>query len=294
MRDKNITLTILETSPYEGSQPAYEKLGYEVVEKRVRHEFSPSGLRPFNVDESITVRKLSDENERNLVSELERTMTRFGSTAFNWPFFFGQGIKAGNFYVFERNGEPVGCVNLLITDKSTGKELHMMYAYFSSNDILPTILRFVGTHAAEVSKVVWNCNGKIPVRSFFQHVHSLHTKVDGAMMMRVVDFEEYCKSITVSEESSEKIILKLVDKECPWNEDTYRIGCDKETFTIERTGEDVKPDITLATNELSRVVGGIEDPSTLQKMGLISCQPDVAEKLDVLFPKDSFISFFRF
>jgi predicted acetyltransferase len=294
MRDKNITLSILETSPYEGAQRAYERLGYEVIEKRVRHEFTPSGLRPINENESITVRKLSDEKERNLVSELERTMARFGSTAFKWPFFFVQGIKAGTFFVFERNGRPIGCVNPSIVEKGTGRELHMMNAFFSSNEVLPNILRFVVEHTSEVSKIVWNCNRSIPVRSLFQHVFSLRTTIEGAMMMRVVDFEGYCKSIKVSEDFNDEIILKIADKECPWNEGIYKIEGNDGTLTTERIVDDSAYDLTLTSNELSRIIGGIEAPSMLQKMGLIDCEASIAKKLDVLFPQDSFISHFRF
>jgi len=294
MRDKSITLSILETSPYEGAQPAYERLGYEVVEKRVRHEFTPSGLRPINADETITVRKLTDEKEVNLISQLERTMTRFGSTAFNWPGFFIGGIKAGHHYVFERNEEPVGCVNLLFLEKSTGKELHLLNTYFSSDDILPTILRFVGTHASEVSKVVWNCNLNIPVRILFQHVYSLSTTTDGAMMMRVVDFPGYCKSIKIPEELNLELTLRIVDNECPWNEGLYRIRCHEGSLIVEEGDSKVSPDFVLKPNELSRIVGGIEAPSVLQKMGLVNCDSSVVEKLDAIFPRDSFISHFRF
>ncbi|MCK5150376.1 MAG: GNAT family N-acetyltransferase [Candidatus Thorarchaeota archaeon] len=294
MKKKEITLSILEPSPYEGAQPAYERMGYEVVEKRVHHEFSPIGLRSLQTDETITTRLLDDEKEWKLVAELEKSMARYGSTVFTWPGFLIGGIKAGNFYVFERDGVPVGCVNLGFSTKDSGNEIYMMNTYFASNDVIPSILQLVSQKASDVTKVVWNCSSQIPVRTFFQSVHTLHTKVDGAMMMRIVDFEGYCKSIKVSEEASEELSLKLIDKECPWNDDTYRLECSKGTLTVDRTGDATSPNLTLTSNELSRIVGGAEAPSMLQEMGLINCQSDDSEKLDVMFPKDSFISYFRF
>ncbi|MFW9849693.1 MAG: sterol carrier protein domain-containing protein, partial [Candidatus Thorarchaeota archaeon] len=186
------------------------------------------------------------------------------------------------------------CVNLLFLEKSTGKELHMLNTYFSSNDILPTILKFVGTHASEVSKVVWNCSSRIPVRSMFQHVYSLSTTIDGAMMMRVVDFRRYVKSIKVREELDLILTLKIIDNECPWNEGLYRISCHDGSISIEDVDAMALPDLILTPNELSRIVGGTEAPSVLQTMGLINCDFSIAEKLDALFPQDSFISHFRF
>lgn len=294
MKEKKITLSILEPSFHEAAQAAYEKVGYEVVEKRVHHEFTLSSLRPLKTSKRITTRLLSDENESKVIAEIEKSMARFGSTVFTWPGFLIGGIKAGNFYIFEKDGKPVGCVNLGFVDRATGKDVYMMNAYFTSNEVIPSILELVSQKAPDAAKVIWNCTPQIPVRALFQHAKSLHTKVEGEMMIRVIDFEGYCKSIKVSEKTSESLIVRLIDKYCPWNDGTYRIECNKGTLTVERIEDTTTPNLTLTPNELSRIVGGVESSSALLELGLIKCEPEDAKKLDTLFPQDSFISYFRF
>lgn len=294
MREKGVTLSILEPSPYQWAQFSYERLGYEVVEQHVRHEFNPLGMRQFESREDITARLLDDVEEWKQILELEKSMTQYGSRVFTWPGFLAAGIKSGNFYIFEREGSPVGCVNLSIDNGAGGKELHMMNVYFVSLDIMPSILGIVRQRATDVSKVIWNYSPQVPLQPYFQNVHMLHSEIGGTMMMRVIDFEGYCHSIRASEAPCEELTLELIDKECPWNEGIYQIRAYDGALEVEHMRDGGHAEITLTPNDLSRVVGGIEGPSVLQKIGILECHPDAAEKLEAFFPQDSFVSYFRF
>lgn len=294
MKEKGITLSILEPSPYQWAQFSYERLGYEVVEQHVRHEFDPTGMRQFESREDITARLLDDEEEWKQILKLETSMTRYGSRVFTWPGFLAAGIRSGNFYIFERKGHPVGCVNLGVDAGDNGKELHMMNVYFLSLDVIPSILEMVRQRAMDVSKVTWNYSPQIPLQPYFQNVHMLHSEIGGTMMMRIIDFEGYCHSIRASEAAREELVLELIDKECPWNEGIYQIRARDGALEVERMKDGSPAEITLTPNELSRVVGGSESPSVLQKLGVLECHSDVAEKLEAFFPQDSFVSYFRF
>jgi hypothetical protein len=83
-----------------------------------------------------------------------------------------------------------------------------------------------------------------------------------------------------------------VDNDCSCNDGVYRIECKKGTLGKNSVTDDVAFELT--PNEISRIIGGVEALSMLQKMDLITCERSVASKLDVMFPQDSFIPHFRF
>ncbi|KYK30517.1 MAG: sterol carrier protein domain-containing protein [Theionarchaea archaeon] len=113
-------------------------------------------------------------------------------------------------------------------------------------------------------------------------------------MMRVVNFEGYCRSIRVPEQAEEELILDLNDTQCPWNVGTYRLNSLEGVLDVERIDEIGSVEITLSPLQLSNVVCGLTPPSVLQELGMISCSPETAKKLDAIFPVDSFTSYFRF
>ncbi|MBU7027760.1 MAG: hypothetical protein HXS48_12560 [Theionarchaea archaeon] len=52
-------------------------------------------------------------------------------------------------------------------------------------------------------------------------------------MMRVINFEGYCRSIRVPERVEEELILNLNDTQCPWNEGTYRLNSLEGVLDVE-------------------------------------------------------------
>ncbi len=294
MKEKGIVLSILEPSPYSGAQPAYERLGYAVAERRVCHEFHPDGLRQIEGSVDITSRILKGKDEWRLVTEIEKTMSRFGSRVFTWSGFLIPGIQAGNFHIFEREGIPVGCVNLAFENSPDGKAIHMMNTYYSSNDVIPSILELVKHNSGDVSKVIWNCGLEVPIQLYFNNIHRLNSKIDGTMMMRVVDFEGYFSSMKVPAGVDLEISLELQDRECPWNTGIFILKVGNGSVQVTRSETGSHADLKLNPYELSTLVSGLNSPAILQELGIIPCSPEVSRNLSVIFPKDSFISYFRF
>ncbi len=290
MKEKGVVLSILDPSPYHGAQIAYERCGYALAEKRVKHVFPPRALRPVKGNQDITVRELDDADEYKKISELEFTMCRYGSRVFSWPLLFIQEIQSDHFYILERGSEPVGCVKLSF--KPDGTVLTVSKAYFKSNDVLPSIIELIVKNSSKITSVEWTCEPQIPVQYYFHNINRLKTHNTGTMMMRVVDFEGYGKAIQVPETVKE-LILALTDTQCPWNEGVYNLNSYKGVLTAEKI-ENKSAEVTLNPFQLSQVVSGLTPPSVLQELGMISCSPKTAQKLDALFPVDSFMSYFRF
>lgn len=295
MKEEGIVLSILDPSPYEGAQIAYEKCGYAIAESRVDHEFSPDALRQTEGQKNITVRELKDTNEARKISELEVTMGRYGSRVFN--FFlttYIQEIRSGHFYILEQDFKPVGCVKLSSRESSNGSVLKVSRTYFKSGNVLPSIIALIAQNSNEVVKIEWDCEPQIPLRDYIQNIHKIKTQYTGTMMMRVVDFEKYLASIQVPEHAEGNLVVALHDIQCPWNEGSYRLDFSQGVLDIDRIDGNSNAHITLNPFQLSRVIGGLTFPSVLQQLGIVMCSPETAKNLDALFPADCFVSYCRF
>jgi predicted acetyltransferase len=114
------------------------------------------------------------------------------------------------------------------------------------------------------------------------------------MMMRVVDLEEYSGAIQIPDQATETVILKLNDEMCPWNEGTFKLSPNGGSLEIERLDDSVTPDITMNPLQLSETIGGLTPATTLHSLGKLDCKKEVADKLEAIFPSDSFVSYQRF
>jgi predicted acetyltransferase len=294
MNEKGIVLSILDPSPYYGAQIAYETCGFALAESRVNHVFPPRALRPVEGNQDITARVFDDPDEYEKILKIERAMCRYGSRVFTWPAIFMEEIRSGHFYILERCAEPVGCAKFSFTTSDDDAILSVSKTYFTSLDVLPSIIELIAQHSEKVTRVEWNCDAHIPVRYYVDNICKLRTQATGTMMMRVVNVEGYCKSIQVPENVTKELVMNLYDTQCPWNQGVYRLNCLGGVLHTERIDETTSTEITLDPFQLSQVTCGIVSPLVLQELGVISCPPETAQKLDAIFPVDSFTSYFRF
>jgi predicted acetyltransferase len=294
MDEHGMVLSILDPSPYQGAQIAYEKCGYAVVERRVKHAFPPSALRTPEGNPDISVRKLKNAEEHRKVAGLERGMSRYGSRIFTWPTMFEQAIKNGQIFLFERGSEPVGCAKCSILRTDDDSTLQVAMTYFKSYEVLPPIIGLINRLSANVNNVEWICDPQIPVQDFFQNIHRLETQSIGTMMLRIINFEGYCKSIQVPESAEGRLVLKLIDSLCPWNEGIYQLNVRKGKLEVDRGNHGQEIELTLIPFQLSKVIGGLISPSKLQELRIIACSLETARMLEAIFPTDSFLSYVRF
>ena len=150
----------------------------------------------------------------------------------------------------------------------------------------------VSNYSANVNKITWWTDYDVPVRHYFTDIHETESLMKGSMMMRVVDFEGYCRSITTPEETTEKVTIELSDDQCPWNNGVYTLVPDGGKLTAERS--DSKPDISLNAFQLSEVIGGVTPPTLLRSLQEINCDAKTAGRLEGIFPADAFVSYIRF
>lgn len=288
MRKEGAVLSILD--PF--YRAFYEKFGFALSEKRARHIFKKEELRVGTVDPKISCREAIIPDDIQVVHEIERSMVRFGSRFFTKKREIESHIKKGNFFIFERDGKPVGTAMFIFDSAHPGYNLTVGFTRYTSDIVFPSIVELVCKYAVNTAKITWYTDYEVPVRHFFDSYSRTESHVIGSMMMRVIDFEEYCKSIAISSEAIDSITIELEDRYCPWNTDTYTLIPENGSLNIERSKEE--PDIHLNAFQLSKAISGVSPATLLQGLNEINCSPEVARKLEDIWPADNFVSYTRF
>ena len=269
----------------------YEKFDYALGEKRAKHVFKKEDLRVGKTDPEITVREATPEDAPKIF-EVEKSMSRFGSRFFGFEKLLDDRIKRGNFFIFEKGTEPVGTTMFLFDKSHPGYNLTVGNTRYKYDSVFPSIVELVCKYAVNTAKVEWYCDYEVPVRHFFDSYSTTESHVLGSMMVRVIDFDNYCKSIAVPFNASESVTIKLEDCHCPWNSGTYTLIPDEGSLQVKKSERE--PDINLNAFQLSQVISGITPATLLQGLNEIDCSLDIAKRLEAIWPEDNFVAYMRF
>ncbi len=291
MKEKGISLSIL--APF--YKTYYEKFGYALAEKRVKHEFPRILLRIVKGNESISKQEVTDPKYAKVAQDIEKSMSRFGSRNFHTISTLERMIKSNHFHILERDGKPVGTVKFYFSKvKDEGLDLNVFATTYTTDDVFPSIVELVGHYATNATTVRWYCDPEVPVRYYMDDLQKWNSVDWGGMMMRVVDLESYCTAISVPNNAKESVTLKLADDMCPWNTGTYRLTPVGENLECERLDDNIEPDVSVDALGLSEIIGGLTPPLTLHSLARLDCSRDTAKNLEAIFPEDSFVSYQRF
>jgi predicted acetyltransferase len=291
MKELGLSLSIL--APF--YKAYYEKFGYSLAEKRVRHEFPRALLRLVKGDERISNREMTDPSEAKVAQQVESSMSRFGSRNFHTLSTLERMIKQNHFHIFERDSKPVGTAKFHFTQvKDDHLDLSVYATAYISDDVFPSIVELVGHYATNVTTIRWYCDPEVPVRYYMDDLQQWNSVDWSGMMMRVVDLETYCESISIPTSATETVTLKLDDMICPWNTGTYLLSPSGGRLECIRLDDKTDHDISVDALRFSEIIGGLTPAVTLHSLGRLDCSLDTARSLEAMFPKDVFVSYQRF
>jgi len=288
MRKEGAVLSILD--PF--YRAFYEKFDYALGEKRAKHVFTKEELRVGKANPKITYREAKAPEDVSKIQEIEQSMSRFGSRFFTIGKVIESQIKRGNLFIFEKEGKPVGTTRFMFDSAHPGYNLLVGDTKYTSDDVFPSIVELVSKYSVNTAKITWFTDFDVPVRHFFDSYSRTESHVIGSMMMRVIDFEPYCRSIAIPSEVTEDITIKLDDELCPWNTGTFTLIPDEGSLEVERSK--MEPDIHLNAFQLSEIISGVSPATLLHGLNEIECSSEVARKLESIWPVDNFVSYIRF
>ncbi|MFX1476317.1 MAG: enhanced intracellular survival protein Eis [Promethearchaeota archaeon] len=290
MRERGMVLSILD--PF--YQLFYEKFGYTLAEKRMKHVFKPEHLRPTKGPSDIEAREIQGLEDLDKLAQVERAMARFGSRLFFPKHLLEKQAKEGDpfGYLLERGSEPVGSVKFWFRKAGEDVAGTVGFTRYTTDDVFPAIVELVYKHLPNIGQATWYTDQDVPVRHFMKYTEDVQSYSIGSMMMRVVDFEGYCRSISVPSSAKASIVVELKDEQCSWNTGKYKLVPNRGRLQIESV--DTAADIVLDALQVSKVVSGLIPASVLRAFGEIQCSKAIANTLESIFPEDVFLSYLRF
>jgi len=291
MNEEGIVLSILD--PF--YRPFYEKFGYALAEKRAKYVLPSDSLKDVTQSSVISAREVEYPQDVDAIIEIEKSMARFGSRFFHFRRTIDEmasGKEKGIFYILEKKSKPVGTVWFWYDTKPDGVQMSVAVTRYTTSEAIPVIIDLVKKHEVNIKKTIWYADLDVPIGHFTKKIHSVQSFQLGSMMMRVIDFQGYCQSISVPMSAVEPVILQLQDEYCSWNSGTFRVIPVKGTLKVETSDEPA--DISLDAQKLSEVIGGLSSAEMMRSFNEITCTNETARRLDAIFPVDNFVSYQRF
>lgn len=285
MKEEGMVISVLNPA----SVVLYEKLGYANAERRLEHIIQPGLFKSVQCPNDIKIRELKD-SEKNNYDQIYKSMSRFGSRVYSPE------LKGEHIYLIEQGNEPVGIVMFRFMKNDQGRDLYVITPVYTKNEVFPVIIDFVNKFSEECSKIHWISESTAPVEYFVKERIEIESKQIGSMMIRIIDFEEYCKRIKIPKKATEQVLVQIIDKHCPWNNSIYRLIPQNGCLEVNRLEEhnEIKPEIVLSEFQLSQIVSGLTPASMLFNYGEIQCDKKTAQKLEAIFPEEDFLSYIRF
>ena len=276
---QDIVISALEPFDF----PFYEKFGYAMSGQNSRYEFPSTELKPIQGPAGITCKPYDPENDADDVMAVQRSMARFGSRLFI-PLHRLKSKSIPHGYVFERDGEIVGCILVRFKEAENTWKLRMNinYTWFKSDDVLPAIVDFVYRYGSQTKEISWTMEPEIPLEYFLKNPGHQTRKREGHMMFRVLKFKEFCQQITAPMAATESVVVKLTDEHCPWNDGVWKLTPSGGRLEIQPTKQE--PEISFTALQLSHALGGLMTASLLQRIAGLDCSLDAAERFTKIFP----------
>lgn len=290
MHDDGVVVSMLD--PF--LEVYYEQFGYASVESFVKYSFNTKILRSLRMQQGVTARlALDSASDLDAISELMRSMCRFGSRCLIRQRSIKEAIKRNAVYLIEQNNKPVGFVNLGFEKEADGAPtLIVNVACYSTDDVFPSMFAFVKAFGDQMVRIKWLADSSLPVYPFICERNDLKAEQKGSMMLRVVNFKDLCKRIKIPENATESVVIEIKDKDIPSNAGTFLLSPMNGRLSIETV--DSAPDLTVDALGLSRIVGGFVPAIELEKCGFVSCSRDAARRLQQIFPPENVRVYERF
>jgi predicted acetyltransferase len=172
-------------------------------------------------------------------------------------------------YLLPTSGPDVNKVIVMELVALTGDAYLNLLAYFARHDINSEIVIYGASHDA------------LPL--LFADAERLEIKQEFSVMLRIVDFEAAMTSRPAarSDEACE-IVLRIEDRDAPWNDGVWRAGIVEGKTWVERTTDE--PEINLSARMLAPLFNGYIAPSRANQAGLVPDAPaDALARADQVF-----------
>ncbi|MFQ5980472.1 MAG: enhanced intracellular survival protein Eis, partial [Candidatus Heimdallarchaeota archaeon] len=197
-----------------------------------------------------------------------------------------------HFVCYDDQDEPCGYLLLRFQEKGADdfekseQTIYLPEIFWTDRETRQALFNFLKAHNDHRKYVLFS-SADPDMLSYVRNPRIKQNAVFAGSMARLVDAKSVLEALHYSKDA--RIILKIHDKQCEWNNKAFIFTVEGGQATLEETSQD--PDITVGIGALTQIVVGYRSASSLYESWEIECEPIMLSVLDQLFPTQ--ISFLR-
>lgn len=274
MRDKKQSISYL----YPYSIPYYRRKGWEIVSDKIKFEVKDYQL-PKNIQVSGYVERVTIEDDivkevySRFANQTHGAMLR-EELAWNQYWLWDYENLTAAIYYNEKK-EADGYVLYWIADEV----FYIKDMIFINEEARSGLWNFISAHFSMISKVEGNIHMDEPL-AFLLEDADIKEFISPYIMARIVDLEDFISKYPFKPDNKERSwIFTLDDPLLSWNQGVFnlRIHPDGKGEII-RTGEPSNSKINIQT--MTTMLLGYKSPDYLNKIGRLSCTPEILDMLE--------------
>ncbi|MGL5712916.1 MAG: GNAT family N-acetyltransferase [Paraclostridium sp.] len=265
----------------------YRKYGYEHCYDQIEYKLAVENLKDFKIlgdfkkinDKHINYMiDIYNEFSKNLNGETNRDKDYYETL------FKEVKCENGYMYIHEADGYEGYIIYFINGDTMFVREIA-----YKNIDSVKSMLKFIYNHNTQCKKITIMSPVNDSIRYILPNLKTNEVNIKPFMMGRIINLENYLKSLDVNSDNSERIVIKVVDNQIQANNGCFEINIKDKKVKVNKVEKEA--DITLSINYMSQLVFSyltLDEVLFLKNVKVNSQTYDVLNK--IFNKKDNYIN----
>ena len=259
----------------------YRKYGYEHCYDQIEYDLDMEDLRTFkssgnmkkaNLNHIEEMMEIQENCLKNVNGNIKRDEDYYKSL------FKEVNSEDGHIYIYE-NADDKGYIIYFIN----GENMFVRELYYTSLESLKAMLKFIYNHNTQCKKVTISAPINDKIRLILANPRTANMKLKPFMMGRVINFEEYLKTLEIENDIKGSLNISVKDDFIKENNKVFKINLENNKVSVE-TG-DFSPHVEFDINTISQLSFSYIDGSEAFLLNNLKEDKNIIEFLDTLFIK---------
>lgn len=255
-----------------GYEHCYDQLEYELDIEDLRGFKSLGNMKKANLNSIEEMIEIQESFLKNVNGNIKRDKAYYESL------FKEVNSEDGHIYINE-NDDSKGYIIYFIN----GENMFVRELYYTSLESLKAMLKFVYNHNTQCKKVTVSAPINDKIRFILANPRTASIKLKPFMMGRVINFEEYIKTLNIKNHIKGSLNISIRDDSIKENNNVFKINLENDKISVEK-GE-FTPHIQFDINTISQLAFSYIDAREAFLLNNLEEDENIIEFLNSIFVK---------
>ena len=255
-----------------GYEHCYDQLEYELDIEDLRGFKSSGNMKKANLNSIEEMIEIQESFLKNVNGNIKRDKAYYESL------FKEVNSEDGHIYIHE-NDDSKGYIIYFIN----GENMFVRELYYTSLESLKSMLKFIYNHNTQCKKVTVSAPINDKIRFILANPRTASIKLKPFMMGRVINFEEYIKTLNIKNHIKGSLNISIKDDFIKENNNVFKINLENDKIYVEK-GE-FTPHIQFDINTISQLAFSYIDAREAFLLNNLEEDENIIEFLNSIFVK---------